>query len=161
MGDVVSDFGYIGGQKAEVRCYRSAAFTTSSSGTFVSLEWDAESSAPIKLGIEHSTSSSSENLTCEVAGTYDLKASIKVVGGTWDEIRARVEVNGVAKDTSPVLGATGGLLNLVAGPGTLTISCTLWLVAGDVVRVRVASVGQANVALTVGETETWLELVQR
>jgi hypothetical protein len=160
MGDVVSDFGYIGGSKAEIRCYRSTAFTTSSSGTFVSLEWNAESSAPIKLGVTHSTSMSPENLTCEVAGTYDLKASVKVVGGTWDEMLARVEVNGNLTHAF-TLGASTGLLGLLTGPGTLTIACTLWLAANDVVRIRIASVGQANVALTTGETETWLELVQR
>jgi hypothetical protein len=153
-------FAYIGGEKAEIRCYRSAAFTTSTSGTFVSLEWDVESSAPIKLGITHSTSSSPENLTCDVPGVYDLKASVRIVGGTWDELRGRVEVNGNPKHTM-TLGASTGLLGLLTGPGTLTISCTLWLAANDVVRIRVASVGQANVALTIGETETWLELVQR
>jgi hypothetical protein len=153
-------FAYIGGEKAEIRCYRSAAFTTSTSGTFVSLEWDAESSAPIKLGITHSTSSSPENLTCEVPGVYDLKSSTGIAAGTWDEIRARVEVNGNAIHAI-TLGASTGLLGLLTGPGTLTISCTLWLAANDVVRVRVASVGQASVAITAGETTSWLELVQR
>jgi hypothetical protein len=153
-------FSYIGGSKAEIRCYRSTAFTTSTSGTFVSLEWNAESSAPIKLGITHSTSSSPENLTCEVAGVYDLKASVMIAAGTWDEFNARVEVNGNLKHAI-TLSASTGLLGLLTGPGTITIGCTLWLAANDVVCVRVASVGQANVSLTVGETATWLELVQR
>jgi hypothetical protein len=47
---------------------------------------------------------------------------------------------------------------LSPGPSTLVLSCPLRLVRGDVVRIRIASVGQGSVSLNVGETDTWLEL---
>jgi hypothetical protein len=144
---------------AVIRCYRSAATTTGTSGTFVNVSWDAESATPAKFGITHSTSSNPEQIVCARAGDYDLVGAIKLAGGTWDEIRASVEVGGVAKHT-PNGGASSGLLGLTSGPGMLVLACTLRLAVGDVVRVRVASVGQANVMLDVGETDTWLELRQ-
>lgn len=137
--------------------YRSSALTTGASGTFVNVPWDAESAAPAKFGFTHSTSSNPEQLTCARAGSYLLTGAIKIGSGTWDELRGSVEVNAVARHT-PNVGASSGLLGLTSGPNTLALACPLQLAVGDVVRVRVASVGQANVSLDVGETDTWLEL---
>jgi hypothetical protein len=145
---------------ARIRCYRSAAATTGSSGSFVNLSWDAESTTPAKRGIEHSTSSNQEQIVIEASGVYDLTGAIKLVGGTWDELRASVEVDGVARHT-PNCGSSTGLLGLTSGPATLVLACSLDLTAGQVVRVRIASVGQATVSLDVGETDTWIELRQR
>jgi hypothetical protein len=141
-----------------IRCYRGAALTTGSSGTFVVLPWDAESATPTKYGFTHSTSASPENITCTIGGTYLLNASIKLTDGTWDELRASVEVNTIALHT-PNCGASTGLLGLVSGPNTLIIGCPLRLVRNDVVRIRIASTGQSNVSLDVGETDTWFELL--
>jgi hypothetical protein len=144
-------------RRGRIRLYRSSALTTSSSGTFVVLPWDAESSTPTKTGFTHSTSVSAENITCEIAGRYQVNGVVKLSSGTWNELRVSLEVNGTAKAT-PNAGASSGLLGLATNPGSQVISCVLSLAIGDVVRVRIASVGQSSVALDVGETDTWLEL---
>jgi hypothetical protein len=145
------------GRRGRVRCYRSAALATGSSGTLVVVPWDAESSVPAKYGFTHSTSVDAENIVCTIGGDYQLTAHVKLVAGTWNEMRGSVEVNTTPKHT-PNCGAAGGLLGLSPGPSTLVLSCPLRLVRGDVVRVRIASVGQGSVSLNVGETDTWLEL---
>lgn len=155
----MGDFSYIGALPAEIRCYRSAALTTGGDGSFVVLPWDTESATPTKIGFAHSNVSSIENITTQVDGTFQLNAAIRIAGGTWDEIRGSVEIDGVAVH-APTVGASSGLLGLLAEPTTLGFSVPLWLTAGQAVRVRVASVGQANVAITVGATNTWLAMRQ-
>lgn len=121
------------------------------------MPWDAESATPTKSNFTHSTSSNSENITCVVAGTYLVCGLLKLVGGTWDELRVSVEVNGSAQNT-PNAGSASGLLGLLAEPGSVSFSQLVHLAVNDVVRVRVASVGQSTVALDVGETDAWIEL---
>lgn len=144
-------------RRATIRCYRSAALSTSTSGTFVVVPWDAESTTPAKTNITHSTSSSAENITCQFAGSYLVAGLLKLTGGTWDELRVSVEVNGAAQNT-PNAGSASGLLGLTAEPGSVSFSQLVHVAANDVVRVRVASVGQSTVALDVGETDAWVEL---
>jgi hypothetical protein len=145
-------------RKGRIRVYRSAALTTGSSGTFVVLPWDAEHSTPTKYGFTHSTSSNAENITCGIGGECRLVGALKFASGTWDEIRASVEVNTIAVHT-PQIGASAGVLGLVSGPNTLILDCPLWLARDDVVRIRIASVGQSNVPLDVGDTDTWVALL--
>lgn len=145
-------------KRSMLRCYRSAALSTGSSGTLVVLPWDAESSLPKKTNFTHSTSSSSENIICDAAGDYEIRGAVKLAAGTWNEIRGSLEVNNAPVYT-PNCGASGGLLGLSPGPSTLVIaSPSIRLVRNDVVRLRIASVAQGNVSLDVGETDTWLEI---
>ncbi len=145
------------GRRGSIRVYRTAALSTGSSGTLVVVPWDAESAVPAKYGFTHSTTSNSEDIACLVGGDYLLTASVKLVAGTWNELRGSVEVNTTPRHT-PNCGAAGGLLGLSPGPGTLVVSCLLRLARNDVVRLRIASVAQGSVTLDVGETDTWLDI---
>lgn len=142
-----------------IHCNRSAAFATTTSGSYVTIPWDAESATPPKSCFAHSTSVDSENIVCLVPGRYLATGSVELVSGTWDELRASVEVNGVAVAT-PNVGSSSGLLGITAEPAAVSFSLVLHLALNDIVRVRVGSAGQSNVALDVGATDTWIALAR-
>lgn len=143
------------GRRGRICVYRSAALSTGSSGAWVVLPWDGESTVPAKYKFTHSAGS--ELITCDQTDNYKITAAIKIVAGTWNEFRGSLEIDGVAIET-PNCGASGGLLGLSPGPSTLVISRPVRIAKDSVIRLRIASVNQGSVALDVGETDTWLDI---
>lgn len=142
---------------AELKAYRSTAATTGSSGSFVVLGWDAESTSPSKRGLTHSTSSNTDIITITRDGVYSVEGAITLNSGTWDMFQISVEVNTIQKAVYTI-GAASGLLGLTSNSTTGGIKCTFPLSKDNQLRIRVSSSGQSNVSITTGETVTWLHV---